>query len=420
MQAIYVYIVISVACAVFFSGIGVAFVSSSKVRFELNRNSQTLSNKILSVFYRHPNGFVLSMLTGYHVALVAYGILLATVVDACWPSELSDELAWRLLVQILVAVSGMLLVALLMPKALFKVNPDRTLKIYALPLFFCHVLLFPFARLALFFSGGLLRLLGTRLNRHVTGSALTKGDLDYFVRSGLEHAEHEDNVESEVRIFRNVLDFSTVKIRDCMVPRTEIQAVDRNTDVGVLRQAFIESGHSKLIVYDEDIDNVIGYIHSSEMFQHPQDWNAHIQPVPIVPETMSAQKLMQLFILQKKTLAVVVDEFGGTSGIVSLEDLVEEILGDIEDEHDTVSYIAQQVGDSEYLLSARLEIEKVNELFGLDLPVSEDYLTIGGLILHEYQSFPKLNETVAIGKFRFKIVKRTVTKIELVRLKVAD
>ena len=314
----------------------------------------------------------------------------------------------------------MLLVALLMPKALFKVNPDRTLKICALPLFFCHVLLFPFARLALFFSGGLLRLLGTRLNRHVTGSALTKGDLDYFVRSGLEHAEHEDNVESEVRIFRNVLDFSTVKIRDCMVPRTEMQAVDRNTDVGVLRQAFIESGHSKLIVYDEDIDNVIGYIHSSEMFQHPQDWNAHIQPVPIVPETMSAQKLMQLFILQKKTLAVVVDEFGGTSGIVSLEDLVEEILGDIEDEHDTVSYIAQQVGDSEYLLSARLEIEKVNELFGLDLPVSEDYLTIGGLILHEYQSFPKLNETVAIGKFRFKIVKRTVTKIELVRLKVAD
>ena len=420
MQAIYVYIVISVACAVFFSGIGVAFVSSSKVRFELNRNSQTLSNKILSVFYRHPNGFVLSMLTGYHVALVAYGILLATVVDACWPSELSDELAWRLLVQILVAVSGMLLVALLMPKALFKVNSDRTLKICALPLFFCHVLLFPFARLGLFFSGGLLRLLGTRLNRHVTGSALTKGDLDYFVRSGLEHAEHEDNVESEVRIFRNVLDFSTVKIRDCMVPRTEMQAVDRNTDVGVLRQAFIESGHSKLIVYDEDIDNVIGYIHSSEMFQHPQDWNAHIQPVPIVPETMSAQKLMQLFILQKKTLAVVVDEFGGTSGIVSLEDLVEEILGDIEDEHDTVSYIAQQVGDSEYLLSARLEIEKVNELFGLDLPVSEDYLTIGGLILHEYQSFPKLNETVAIGKFRFKIVKRTVTKIELVRLKVAD
>ena len=382
MQAIYVYIVISVACAVFFSGIGVAFVSSSKVRFELNRNSQTLSNKILSVFYRHPNGFVLSMLTGYHVALVAYGILLATVVDACWPSELSDELAWRLLVQILVAVSGMLLVALLMPKALFKVNPDRTLKICALPLFFCHVLLFPFARLALFFSGGLLRLLVTRLNRNVTGSALSMGDLDYFVRSGLE--------------------------------------LDRNTDVGVLRQAFIESGHSKLIVYDEDIDNVIGYIHSSEMFQHPQDWNAHIQPVPIVPETMSAQKLMQLFILQKKTLAVVVDEFGGTSGIVSLEDLVEEILGDIEDEHDTVSYIAQQVGDSEYLLSARLEIEKVNELFGLDLPVSEDYLTIGGLILHEYQSFPKLNETVAIGKFRFKIVKRTVTKIELVRLKVAD
>ena len=223
-----------------------------------------------------------------------------------------------------------------------------------------------------------------------------------------------------MRIFQKALDFSNIKIRDCIVPRTEIQAVDTSTSLDDLKLHFIESGHSKLIVYQGNIDNIVGYIHSSELFRHPEDWTSHIRQVPIVPETMAAQKLMEIFMQQKKSLAVVVDEFGGTSGIVSLEDLVEEIFGDIEDEHDTTSYIAKQLNEQEYILSARLEIEKVNETFGLDLPESDEYLTVGGLILNQYQSFPKLHEVIRVGRYQFKIIKVTATKIELVRLKVME
>ena len=245
-------------------------------------------------------------------------------------------------------------------------------------------------------------------------------DLDFFVQSGIENVANEEELDAEVKIFQNALDFSNIKIRDCIVPRTEIVAVDVTASLEELKSLFVESGISKIIVYDGNIDNVIGYIHSSEMFRNPADWRNNVKEVPIVPETMAAHKLMKLFMQQKKTIAVVVDEFGGTSGIVSLEDLVEEIFGDIEDEHDNTSYICKQIGENEYVLSARLEIEKVNETFNLELPESDEYLTIGGLILNRYQSFPKLHEVVTIDEYQFKIIKVTATKIELVRLKVAE
>ena len=216
------------------------------------------------------------------------------------------------------------------------------------------------------------------------------------------------------------MDFSSVKVRDCTIPRTEINAVDEQTDSATLLNTFVESGHSKIIVYRGDIDNIIGFIHSSEMFRLSpgEDWRTRVKDVPIVPETMNAQKLLSTFINQKRSIAVVVDEFGGTSGIVTLEDLVEEIFGDIEDEHDNVSYVAKDLGGGEYMLSGRLEIQKANEMLGLELPESDEYLTVGGLILHEYQSFPKLNEVLRFGHFEFKIMQKTTTKIELVKLKV--
>ena len=204
-----------------------------------------------------------------------------------------------------------------------------------------------------------------------------------------------------------------------MVPRTEIDAIEDDCDIEQLKQKFVESGHSKIVVYHEDIDHIIGYIHSSEMFRNPEDWRTCLRQMTFVPETMAASKMMQILLQQKKSLGVVVDEFGGTSGLISLEDIVEEIFGDIEDEHDSTNYVAKRLDNGEYLLSARLEIEKVNELFDLDLPESDEYMTVGGLILHEYQSFPKLNEVVKIGRFEFKIIKNTATKIELVRLKVS-
>ena len=247
-------------------------------------------------------------------------------------------------------------------------------------------------------------------------------DLDYLIQSNIDKIEDEEKIEDEVKIFQNALDFSNVKVRDCIVPRTEIDAVDRQTELRVLRSHFIESGHSKVIVFEGDIDNIVGYIHSSEMFRlgENDDWTRSIREAPIVPETMNAQKLLSTLTSQKRSLAVVVDEFGGTSGIVTLEDLVEEIFGDIEDEHDNVSYVAKSLGQGEYILSARLEIEKANEILGLDLPESDEYLTVGGLILHEYQNFPKLNEVVSFGHWEFKIIQNTTTKIELVRLKVLE
>ena len=253
----------------------------------------------------------------------------------------------------------------------------------------------------------------------------TKVDLDYLVQSSIDNAKDEDEIGEEVKIFQNALDFPDTKVRDCMVPRTEIDAVEDISTIAQLMQTFIESGHSKILVYHEDIDHIIGYIHSSDMFKIPaSDQNARcdqwVRDIDFVPETMPASKLMQSLMQKKRSLAVAVDEFGGTSGLVSLEDIMEEITGEIEDEHDNTKHVAKQVGEHEYMLSARLEIEKVNEMFSLELPESDEYMTLGGLILHEYQSFPKLNEVVRIGHFEFKIVKNTATKIELVRLKVVE
>ena len=223
-----------------------------------------------------------------------------------------------------------------------------------------------------------------------------------------------------MKIFQNALDFGETRVRDCMIPRTEMDAIEDTNSIEQLKQMFVESGHSKIIVFHEDIDHIVGYIHSSEMFRNPEDWRQSIRSLPFVPETMLASKLMRTFMQQQKSIAVVVDEFGGTSGLISLEDIVEEIFGEIEDEHDSTHYVAKQLDTGEYLLSARLEIEKVNEMFQLSLPESDEYMTLGGLILHFYQSFPKLNEIVKIGQFEFKIVKNTATKIELVRLKIDE
>ncbi len=294
------------------------------------------------------------------------------------------------------------------------------MRVCAIPLFICYVILFPVSKFASGLSYLFLRIFGMKVNKEASAKAFGKVDLDYFIQSSIENAESEEELDAEVSIFQNALDFSNIKIRDCIVPRTEVVAVDLTTTLEELKCLFVESGISKIIVYDGNIDNVVGYIHSSEMFRNPVDWRNNVKEVPIVPETMSAHKLMKLFMQQKKTIAVVVDEFGGTAGIVSLEDLVEEIFGDIEDEHDNTSYVCKQLGEREYVLSARLEIEKVNETFGLDLPESDDYLTVGGLILNRYQSFPKLHEVIEVDNYQFKIIKVTATKIELVRLKVIE
>ncbi len=406
------------ALSAFFSGMEIAFVSSNRMLAEMDREGNSIAKNIISRFYNHPNGFVSTMLVGNNIVLVVYGILVARLFDNTIFSSLDDGM--KVTADTLLSTLVILFTGEFLPKILFKNNANRLLSVFSVPAYLFYIILWPISRFSTLVSKYLLRLVGIRMETEADDDGFSKVDLDYLVQSSIENAQSDDEINEEVKIFQNALDFSDCKVRDCMVPRTEVNAVDVNDcTIDELMQKFVESGNSKIIVYDSDIDHIIGYIHSSEMFRNRDNWRECVCKMPFVPETMAAQKLMHIFLQQKKSLGVVVDEFGGTSGIVSLEDIVEEIFGDIEDEHDSTKYIATQIGENEYMLSARLEIDKVNDLFDLGLPESDDYMTIGGYILHEYQSFPKLNEVITIGRYEFRIIKSTMTKIELVKLKVS-
>ena len=363
----YIYLLITMAFSAFFSGMEIAFVSVDKLRFEMERK-EGLTSRILSYFFRNSNNFISTMLVGNNIALVIYGILMAQVIKVHLLGDLISNDFVEVLLQTVISTLIILVTGEFLPKTLFKINPNLVLKVCAFPLLICYIVLYPVSQLASGLSYLFLRLFGMKINKEASDKAFGKVDLDYFVQSSIDNAEDEEELDAEVKIFQNALDFSSIKIRDCIVPRTEIVAVDLTATLEDLKSLFVESGISKIIVYDGNIDNVVGYIHSSEMFRNPADWRNN--------------------------------EFGGTSGIVSLEDLVEEIFGDIEDEHDNTSYVCKQIGEHEYVLSGRLEIEKVNETFDLDLPEEDDYMTVGGLILNRYQSFPKLHEVVTIDKFQ--------------------
>ena len=411
-------IFITLLLSAFFSGMEIAFVSSNRMLAEMDKGSSKLTRRLQTFFYKNPNDFVSTMLVGNNIVLVVYGIFVARLLDNTIFKGLDPAIsvtADTILSTLVVLFTGEFL-----PKTLFKSNPNKFFSFFVFPAYLFYLLLWPVSRFSTLLSKILLKISGVKVDKDNDDGEFSKIDLDYLVQSSIDNASDNSQIDDEVRIFQNALDFSDTKVRDCMVPRTEICAVEKSSSLSDLKNIFIESGKSKILVYDNDIDHIIGYIHSLELFRNPNDWHNHIRTMPFVPETMSARKMMQTFLQQKKSLGVVVDEFGGTSGIISLEDIVEEIFGDIEDEHDNSNYIAQKNPDGTYLLSARLEIDKVNDLFSLDIPESEDYMTIGGFILHEYENFPKLNEVVRIGRFEFKIIKNTMTKIELVRLKVID
>lgn len=410
-------ILITMVLSAFFSGMEIAFVSSNRMLAQMDKEKMGISKRFLSLFFNNPNSFVSTMLVGNNIVLVVYGILIARLFDQTIFAGM--DAAFTVPADTVLSTLIILFTGEFLPKTLFQSNPNRLMRVFAFPAYLFYVILWPISRFATFLSGLILRLFRVRIPKDAISGGFSKVDLDYLIQSSIDNARSNEEIENEVKIFHNALDFPDTKVRDCMVPRTEINSVDINTcTLDELRQKFIESGNSKIIVYTEDIDHIKGYIHSSELFKNPSSWKDGIRSMPFVPETMPAQKLMQILLQQKKSLGVVVDEFGGTSGIVSLEDIVEEIFGEIEDEHDSLKYVAKQTNEDEYLLSARLEIDKVNEMFSLDLPESEEYMTLGGLILNAYRSFPKLNEIVKIGKFEFKIIKIATAKIELVQLKV--
>lgn len=419
-------IIISLLFSAFFSGLEIAFLSSNKMRLEMENGKSSLIGRTIDFLYRHKANFISTILVGNNIALVVYGILMAQALDAnlfCYMPTLGDGVV--LLLQTVISTAVVLITGEFLPKTLCKLNPNFMLRVFALPGWAFYVLLYPVSKFSSLLSWLFLRLSGVKTVQKDETKAFSRVDLDYLVQTSLEKNGTEQEAGEELKIFQNALDFSSVKVRDCIVPRTEIEAVSSETPLDALQEKFVESGHSKIIVYDGDIDNIVGFIHSSEMFmlRHGDKtggWTDHIREVPIVPETMTAQRLLSIFTQQKKSLAVVVDEFGGTSGIVTLEDLVEEIFGDIQDEHDEEDYVARALGNNEYLISARMEIDQVAERLGVQLPESEEYITVGGLILNAYQGFPKTGETVKVGQFEFKIIKNTTTKIELVRLHVVE
>ena len=415
-------IIIILLFSAFFSGMETAFISSDKLRAELNRNDESLSSRILAVFYSHPNDFIATLLVGNYIALVVYALLMAGIVDDYVLSRLQTDLPAGIDILLQVAAASLISLATVefIPKNVFKMAPNRMLRICALPSFAAYILLLSRWPSWPASCPGLAARAGTQGEQERVGTGLHQDRLG-----------QPDTVEHRIDARRGRSDGRNQDFPERpLLLGSESQGLHGATHGNrshrnrrlhrVAEKPLHRKRKSKIIVYKEDIDHIVGFIHSSEMFRNPADWTTRIIETPVVPETMSAQNLLKKFMQQKKSLAIVVDEFGGTSGIVTMEDLVEEIFGDIEDEHDNTHYVAQKVGEHEYVLSGRLEVEKANELLGLDLPESEDYVTVSGLILHRYQSFPKLNEIVKFDHFEFKIIKNTTTKIELVRLKTTE
>lgn len=400
----------------FFQGVRIAFLYSFKYR-DREVKSELLTEKIIEGFYHEPGIMLLSMC----VASLIFLLLGAWLEYLCLNAFCLFSATWLHVVTVRVLILlSCLIFGFIVPRQLCGRRPDAALKALAVPFYFFCILLVPLTRLLFAVPRLILKLLGVKVTdamlAHLFGG---KELMSAHLRPALS-LEEPDIREKDLQIFRNALEFSNVRVRDCIVPRTEIIAVEVGDSTDELINTFINSGKTKIIVYREDLDHIIGYVHSSEMFRSSarSDWSESVREIPIVPESMSAQKMMQIFMQQKKSLAVVADEFGGTSGIISLEDLVEEIFGDIEDEHDVDTYTARRLDSGEYLLSARLEVQKVNEQFHLDLPESDDYLTLGGLILFYYQDFPKEGQVVEINPFSFTILKTTTSKIDLIKLKV--
>ncbi|HAR37317.1 MAG: hypothetical protein A2W86_10230 [Bacteroidetes bacterium GWD2_45_23] len=404
--------------SVFFSGMEIAFVSSDKLRYAVRKKSTGIYNYMLNSIYGHPRQFLTTLLVWKVIVLILLVYLSGIIVRHRF--SFGGESGLPLM---LVFIVGMTFIILLtdefLPRTLFRKNANFWVNLFVIPAFIGYILMYPIAKVFVGLSKGILNLF--RIHDPRSNKAVfSRTDLDTYVKKSIDDMSKEKKVDSEMKIFRNALDFSSMKIRDCMVPRADIVAVNVDTDPDTLKEKFIETGISRILVFKDDIDNIVGYIHMWEIFNNPRDWTHSIATISFVPESMPANRLMSDLMQQRKSIAVVVDEFGGTSGIVTMEDLVEEIFGEIEDEYDVESKFVKPEGKDEFVLSGRVEIDHLNEIYGLDIPESDDYSTVAGYLLHHTQRFPKTYETVIIGKYTFKILKVTARKIEVVRLSVHD
>lgn len=413
-------ILVAILFSAFFSGMEIAFISANRLRLELDKKQNVVFSSLISLYTQYPGQFIATMLVGNNLALVIYGIAFANLLDPFLKIYIESE-SLILFLQTLISTILILATAEYLPKALFRINPNRILKIFTVPIAFFYFLFYPITKISISISKFVLKVfLNEQINKVDEKVVFSRIDLDHFVN------EQENNVapktaneiDNEVKLFKNALDFSSVKLREVMVPRTEMVALDIDSTIEELHQKFIETGYSRILFYQENIDNIIGYVHHSIIFTKPKSIRENLRKVLIVPETMSASKLLSKFFQQRLSIAIVVDEFGGTSGMVTSEDILEEIFGEIEDEHDTVDLIMKKISDNEYILSGRLELDEINENFNLEFPENANFETLAGFILSHYESIPKVNTVITIDHLQFKILKATNTKIELVSLKV--
>lgn len=415
-----IVIFVTILFSAFFSGMEIAFVSANKLRLELDKKQNVLHAKLLSVFTQNPAQFIATMLIGNNIALVIYGIAFAKLLEPLFQEFFPVSVV--ILLQILISALIILATAEYLPKMLFRINPNAVLKFFTVPTAFFYFLFYPVTRITMGVSKILLKLFLNESIRNLNEKVVfSRVDLDHFVGEAENIvSQNNEDLDNEVKLFRNALDFSKVKLREIMVPRTEMVVMDINSTVDELREKFIETGYSRILFYDENIDNIIGFIHHSIIFNKPDSIKSNLRRVLIVPETMPANKLLSRFIQQRLSIAIVVDEFGGTAGMVTSEDILEEIFGEIEDEHDTISVVEKQVGVNEFIISGRSELDELNAKFGLDFPEDENYETLAGFILSNHESIPKINTIITIDRYRFKILKASNIKIELVHLKILD
>lgn len=416
-----ILIVITVILSAFFSGMEIAFISANKLRLELDKQSEPFTSKLLRIVTGHSGKYIATMLIGNNIALVIYGIAFAGLFDPVFENYIQTE-SLIFLTTTLVSAFFILIFGEFLPKTLFRTIPNTLLSIFLIPLSFFFFLFYPITRLTVGITNGLMKLLfKTNFNHNNNDPVFSRIDLDEFINTKENSGtDTKENIETEVKLFKNALDFSKVKLREIMVPRTEIEMMDLNSSIGELRQKFVETGYSRIIFYDKNIDNIVGYVHSSVIFKNPESLKPYVNNLLIVPETMPANKLLSTFIREHRSIAIVVDEFGGTSGMVTSEDILEEIFGEIEDEHDTVDVIEKKISENEFVFSGRSEIDLINEKYNISLPESEDFETLAGFILFHHESIPKINSQIKIGAFQFKILKATNTKIELVKLTINE
>jgi CBS domain containing-hemolysin-like protein len=412
-------ILIAVLLSAFFSGMEIAFVTSNKLRIELDRKQGAFGSNIISTFIHNPGQYIATMLIGNNVSLVIYGLLITKLFQPVMAGFINSELL-ILLIQTLVSTALILFVAEFLPKTIFLISPNFFLKALSLPTLFFYILFYPISKFTLAVSNLFIRLfLGLKFEeKKQEDIVFSRVDLDHFVNLSKQSDEEGEKDHHNIKIFQNALDFSNVKLREVMVPRTEIVALDIKSNIDELNERFIETRLSKILIYEDSIDNITGYFELKDMFNKPKEISTYLRKLAIVPETMPANRLLKIFVDEKKSLALVVDEFGGTSGIVTIEDVLEEIVGDIEDEHDVNAFTEKVISANEFILSGRLEVDYLNEKYDLHLPKEDEYETLAGLIFYYHGNIPHANDIIHIKNLVIKVLRVTTTKLELVNLKI--